>query len=78
VLSEVEICDQQCMGRDIGSERDYKIIRHKQKFETTEFDLCGLHCSFINLVVAGNYLSWFSLSFVFLELYLINNWPVKE
>ena len=45
MLSEVEICDQQCMGRDIGSERDYKIIRHKQKFETTEFDLCGLHCN---------------------------------
>ena len=33
------------MYRKYGAlDGDNKILRDMQKFETTEFDLCGLHC----------------------------------
>ena len=50
MLCEFELSRLQMYKKYGTSDGDDKILRDMQKFETNEFDLCGLHCiSFSNV-----------------------------
>ena len=51
MLCEFELSRLQMYKKYGTSDGDDKILRDMQKFETNEFDLCGLHCIYIYIYI---------------------------
>ena len=47
MLSKVELFEQNCIGKYTKLAGEYKNLRLKQKIDSSEFDLVGLHCIYI-------------------------------